>query len=161
MSEQRAVVPSAESGKRVQANEGLLGEWELVSYELTVGGRTVEPWGHDVEGRLCYERGGRMWVHMMKRDRPRYAPGTASLEQVAAAAEGYIGYCGRYVIEQDAGDGTGTVLHRIEVAALPSWVGTDQRRHFDADGERLVLYGRIDVPGQTIEVRIAWKRARR
>lgn len=55
------------------------------------------------------------------------------MEEMAQAAESYVSYCGRYSL------GKGSVTHHIEASLYPNWVGTDQKRFIEFDGEKLLL----------------------
>ena len=45
-----------------------------------------------------------------------------------AAFDNYIGYWGRYELPP----GAGMVIHHVEGASHPDWIGSDQRRFFRA-----------------------------
>jgi hypothetical protein len=75
---------------------------------------------------------------------------------MAAAANGYIAYAGRFSVDEAAG----TVTHHIELSLSPNWVGTDQirvvvlsadRLHLSADA--MLINGVLQAPRST------WQRA--
>ncbi len=106
----------------------LIGNWALVSYEsIGADGAKRHPFGEAV-GRLAYDEHGNMAGQVMR-------PG-----RHGADAPGYIAYFGTYDIDP-AGD---TLIHHVEGALNPSWVGGDQRRRFRFEEDRLVL--ELDVP---------------
>jgi hypothetical protein len=49
-----------------------------------------------------------------------------------------IAYGGFFDVEGD------TDIHRVDVSIFPNWVGLDQRRRLDLDGDRLTESGRIE-----------------
>jgi hypothetical protein len=99
--------------------ERLVGTWLLEAYVSDEPDGTVrEPFGPDATGVLVYLPDGRMAVQVMDPRRPRWARGADGDErraQVAAAAEGYIAYAGRFEVE----DGPpAVVVHHVEISLV-------------------------------------------
>ncbi len=119
--------------------ETLVGTYELLSFEIRKSdGSVVFPLGEDAVGRISYDDAGRMAVQVMRPGRPKFASGdmlAGSPEEIAAAWAGYIGYSGSYIIDEAAG----TVTHEIAVSSFPNWVGDNQVRFFEFDGDTLEL----------------------
>jgi hypothetical protein len=115
----------------------LVGTWRLVSLESrTADGQVSYPWGTDAVGYIIYNEDGYMSVAIMGSNRSEFASGDikgGSTEEKAAAADTYISYCGRYEVQGD------TVIHHIELSLFPNWVGVDQKRALQFDGNRLLL----------------------
>lgn len=149
-------------GKIYGMNKGiapeLAGTWKLISFHSQDGsGKIVYPFGKDARGRLIYEPDGRMAVQLMNPDRPRFAsddPLVASEADVRAAFGGYTAYYGTYSVNPHER----TIVHHIEAAFLPDWVGTDQQRHFEFDGKYLTLQGPLRLGGVQGVVRLVWER---
>lgn len=136
----------------------LVGVWKLVSLEAQdPSGRTTGyPFGRKAQGRLIYEANGRMAVQLMNPDRPKFAANDLLLTseaEVRAAFDGYAAYYGSYSVDQ----GQGLVVHHVEAAHIPNWVGTGQVRHFDLQGNRLTLQGPLERGGQGT-VSLVWER---
>jgi hypothetical protein len=116
-----------------------VGAWRLVSYSASgTGGETVYPMGPNARGRLIYEGGGRMAVQIGDPDRSAFTtadPGAAADGEVRAAFHGYLAYFGTYTVEPDRG----VVVHHLEMCLNPNWIGVDQVRYFDLQGDRLTL----------------------
>jgi hypothetical protein len=74
--------------------------------------------------------------------------------ELRAALGGYAAYYGTYAVNPDAQ----TIVHHIEAALLPHWVGTDQRRRFEFDGKYLTLTGSLFLGGFQAEVSLVWER---
>lgn len=114
-----------------------IGTWRLKSYEVRKADGTLgRPWGEAPEGRLMYSADGYVSVAMMGPDRPTFKArelkqGTD--KEKVAAADSYISYAGRYEVEDNR------VIHHVEVCLFPNWVGKDQVRNFEFDGNRLLL----------------------
>lgn len=119
----------------------LMGAWQLIDYvTLLEDGSRIEPLGSDPYGLGVYTAGGHMSAHLMRRERPAFgsarpALGEAPAETLLAAASGYIGYAGRYTVDHLAKQ----VIHHVETAFLPDWIGTDMIRDFRFDGGVLTL----------------------
>ena len=114
-----------------------IGTWQLKSYEVRwAGGKVTYPWGENLEGRLIYSPDGYMSVAMMPANRPKFEARDLKLgtpEEKVAAADTYISYSGKYEFDGDR------VIHHVEICLFPNWVGNDQVRIFDLDGDTLTL----------------------
>ncbi len=101
----------------------------MLAYEVEVRatGERFPTMGARPTGYTHFSRGGRVWFLLTGDGRP---PG----EDDAARAdllETLIAYTGRYRIEDD------DWITAVDVAWNPAWVGTEQRRQFALDGDRL------------------------
>jgi hypothetical protein len=137
----------------------IVGSWRLVSQEeRRDDGTVVAVWGADPGGRLVYDAGGRMAVQLMNRQRKPFAApdrlaGTA--EELRDAFAGFIAYYGSYSVDPAAG----VVVHHVEGALFPNWIGTDLRRSFRLDGRRLQLSTPpMLVGGRTSTFVLVWER---
>jgi hypothetical protein len=142
------------------ASNPLVGTWRLVSWEnRSVGdGEVSHPLGKDAVGYIMYGPDGYMSVAIMRPDRARFAAGDllgGSVEERARAAETYVSYCGRYEFRGD------TVVHRVELSLFPDWVGIEQERLVEVEGDRLTLSTRpILLGGVQRTAHLIWERAR-
>ena len=136
----------------------LAGSWKLISFHSKdSSGQTAYPFGKDARGRLIYEPDGRMAVQLMNLKRVRFTsddPMVTSEAEVRAAFDGYTAYYGTYSVNPDQQ----TIVHHIEAALLPNWVGTDQRRDFEFDGKYLTLKGPLLLGGVQGTVSLVWER---
>jgi hypothetical protein len=80
--------------------------------------------------------------------------GNGTAERVRAAYTGYIAYFGTYDVEAD---GKG-VVHHVDGALNPSWVGGDQVRALRFEGERLVLSADVAKAGQKVTHVLTWEK---
>ncbi|PBJ83274.1 hypothetical protein CMZ84_01650 [Lysobacteraceae bacterium NML93-0399] len=105
------------------------GSWRLVSYEIEVKdtGERFPPMGAAPTGYVMFAPEGRVWFMLTGEGR---TPGE-SAEDMARLLETVIAYTGRYRIEGD------TWITAVDVAWNPAWVGTEQRRQFRREGDRL------------------------
>jgi hypothetical protein len=141
-----------------KTKERFQGAWTLVTYERRApDGTVIYPMGQNPAGRLTYDGLGRMSAQLMRRNRPLFAGdrqgGTA--DEIKAAFEGYIGYCGSYEVHEKEG----FVIHHVEICSFPNWIGTDQKRFFEFSDERLILRVRNTLAGQDGDNRLVWQRA--
>lgn len=119
------------------AQNPFVGTWRLLSCEIRrADGQVSYPFGQDLGGYILYSQDGYMSVALMSANRPQFAAGDirgGTTEEKVAAADTYVSYCGRYEIQGDR------VIHHIEVSFFPNWVGADQERFFNLDGDTLSL----------------------
>lgn len=135
-------------------SERLIGSWRLVSYETRdPTGRVGQPYAEAV-GRLTYDDRGNMSGQVMRPDRARVEVGKGNAQTVRAAYIGYIAYFGSYEV---AADGT-SVVHRVEAALNPEWVGGTQVRKLRFDDERLVLSADVLKKGDIVTHTLTWER---
>ena len=120
-------------------HDPFIGTWRLVSAEYRYAdGHVVEYLGANPLGVLTYDAFGNMAVQLMRRDRPAFASGDrlgGALNEIKAAFEGYHAYFGTFTVDEKAG----IVTHHIQGCSFPNWVGVDQKRFFDLEGNRLNL----------------------
>ena len=134
--------------------ERLIGSWRLVSYEtIDVAGRKGRPY-RDAVGRISYDENGNMAGQVMRPDRPHVGGGDAQAQQARSAYVGYIAYFGTYEV---AADGR-SVVHHVEGALNPAWVGGDQVRSLRFDGEHLVLSAEMRKDDGVVTHVLTWQR---
>jgi Lipocalin-like domain len=134
--------------------ERLIGSWRLVTYETEdPAGRRGQPYAAAV-GRLTYDDRGNMSGQVMRPDRSRVEVGKGNAQTVRAAYVGYIAYFGSYEV---APDGT-SVVHNVEGALNPEWVGGEQVRRLRFEGEHLVLSADVVKAGSIVTHTLTWER---
>ena len=135
----------------------LVGTWRLVEWAVTRDGVPApKPFGGTPTGLLTYTADGRMSATLMRTDRPDLGSATlasATVEQRATAAAGYLAYAGTYRIDGDR------VRHVVEVSLFPDWVGGMQERQIDWEDGDLVLSADTPTPdGHEESNRLRWRR---
>jgi hypothetical protein len=132
----------------------LVGTWRLVSYETeSADGRRGQPYAAAV-GRLEYDDHGNMSGQVMRPNRARVEL-AGNAQQVRAAYIGYIAYFGTYEV---AADGK-SVVHHVEGALNPAWVGGEQVRSLRFDGDRLILSAQVQKNEDELVVHtLTWER---
>ena len=132
----------------------LVGSWRLVSYETRdPAGRVGRPYAEAV-GRLTYDDRGNMAGQVMRPDRARVEVGKGNAQTVRAVYIGYIAYFGSYEVAPDGG----SVVHRVEGALNPEWVGGTQVRKLRFDGDRLVLSANVRKNNSIVTHTLTWER---
>jgi hypothetical protein len=121
----------------VICSDDLIGGWAChrwtISYE---DGRVTEPFGTSPVGFILYTADGFMAATIMKAGRKAFAartPREASVEERAAAFDGYFSYAGRWRLVD------GRIEHLVSVALNPGLIGTSQWREATLDAGTLTL----------------------
>ncbi len=118
--------------------ERLIGAWSLVDWTIAFSsGRTERrPFGDAPQGSLVYSDNGRMLAAISRAQRsllssplPQQAPDV----EKTAAFDSFFSYGGSYRLEGDE------VVHMVDIALNPNFVGSEQRRRVQFDGEFLTL----------------------
>ena len=155
-----ALAQTAEAPKKFavrKLQEQLLGAWKLISLESRAAdGKITHPMGQAPTGRITYDGFGRMSAQIMGTERPRFRSDNrreGTVEEKAAAYDGYIAYYGTYTVKPSED----TVVHHVEASLYPNWVGGDQVRRYAFAGRQLIL--RAAMPDGS-ESRVVWERAR-
>lgn len=124
----------------------IVGTWKLVDAKAVdaEGNALPTPWGGvDVMGRLTFNAEGRM-VSVICDSR---------LEIPAGQSREYTSYCGTYRLEG------GQLITRVDAAADPARMGTDQVRDVHFDGNLMVLKPPMKPYGARVEQReLRWIR---
>ena len=125
-----------------------------MSYETEEpGGRRAQPYGNAV-GRLSYDENGNMAGQVMRPGRADVSLGEGSAQQVRAAYLGYIAYFGTYEVAADEK----SVVHHVQGALNPAWVGGNQVRALRFDGQRLVLSAGVKKHDALVTHVLTWER---
>jgi hypothetical protein len=145
------LVPGDES--RATGADDLVGAWKLLSWQVVAqDGSTQDVFGPHPHGFLVLTREGRSIVVTTAE---RRQGGTDDAAR-AALHRSMLAYSGHYRVEG------GDFVTRVEVSWNESWNGTEQRRHFRVEGDRLFVETApapsITSPGQTDFRRIVFER---
>jgi hypothetical protein len=116
-------------GEKTYAQSEIIGIWKLVSYvkETISTGEREAVLGKNPTGYIIFTPEGRMMV--MHTGEGRKAANTD--QERADLFKSLIAYTGMYRIEGDKW------ISKVDVAANPAWVGTEQTRIFRVDGDCL------------------------
>lgn len=121
---------------RAAEQNAIVGVWKLTSYERKMldTGKVERTLGENPVGYLIYTAGGHMSAVAFGADRKTAAANAPTAAEALAWFQTTIaGYAGTYRVRGN------DVVHHVEAAWTPAWVGTDQLRHFKIDGHQLTI----------------------
>lgn len=140
----------------------LVGAWELVAWQLIGPDGAVDAFGPHPRGLLIYTADGHMSVVISAPGRAHLAadPAARTAAEKAAAFDGTHAYTGTYSLRP------GEIVHHVQVATLPNYEGTDQRRRLALAGDRLTLTTPPGAaahlaPGSAVAGCLTWQRRAR
>jgi len=128
-----AIVCSATAADNVPS---VVGTWSLtgLSYRILETGEVVRPFGDNVHSLIQYSPGGHMVVFIQKKNPPMPSDTDYSDESRVRIHKEIIGaYAGTYSVDGNR------VTHHIIVGWRPDWVGHDQVRYADMQGNVLTI----------------------
>ena len=125
------------------SRDSFIGVWKLISCERkSADGRIDFPYGENPAGRITCDKAGRMSAQLMRPGRRStvapgvtFSAGKAGCEEIREALDGFIAYFGTF----DVVESTQTVIHHVQACLVPSWVGTDLKRTYRFEANRLLL----------------------
>jgi hypothetical protein len=130
----------------------LAGNWKLVSSQVIVDGDVHDLFGSNPIGYLILTPQGRLYAITTAQYRE---PGEGDSER-AALHRSMLAYTGKYHVE---GRDFITV---VDASWNETWNGTEQRRHFRIEGDRLFIESApapsILFPGRIDFRRVVWER---
>jgi len=161
-----SLAPFAHSATTMAAErKKFIGMWKLISGESRdqITGEVLYPWGRNPFGRLLYDEAGRVFVQLMNPNRRSVggasnrgaaaAIASASVDEMRDMLTGFNAYFGTFDVDEPAR----TVIHHLQSALIPSWVGTDQRRKYEFSGSnRLIMFNTASQAAY----RLVWQRER-
>lgn len=115
--------------------QSIEGRWKLVAAEDLRADGTVarRPWGRSPVGSIVVQ-GGACYVQIMSSDVPAFTGAAPINEQMQATLlSSYIAYAGPCTVNA----AEGSVTLKVEAAWRPGYVGTEQKRFFTIDGNRM------------------------
>jgi hypothetical protein len=120
-----AALLHAGDGHAESAQERIIGTYRLARYAAH---------GDEPIGRISYDAAGRMWAMLLP---PGRAPLSrdSSPEAYRDTMRGVVAYYGTYTVDE----ATRRVIHHVEAASNPAWIGDDFVRWFRFDGNDLLI----------------------
>jgi len=135
-----------------EKSDALIGIWKLISWQVI--GETEEPqnvFGSNPKGYLILTREGRSMA-LTTADNRKGGMGDA---ERAALHKSMLAYSGKYRIEGN------DFITTVDVSWNEVWNGTEQRRHFTIEGDKLLIDSApgpsIVFPGKTDFRRLVWE----
>jgi len=140
--------------------ETLAGRWRLLAAEdvRPDGSIARYPWGRHPVGSIVVE-GGSCYLQIMSSDTPSFSPGdkTAGEQMKSALLSTYIAYSGPCTVDEAAG----AVTLKVEAAWRPDYIGTEQKRFFHFEQNRLIFGpapNSMRAGGETLSRRLTLER---
>jgi hypothetical protein len=137
----------------------LVGTWKLVSAKYIMKDGTTRPYpqfGAKGKGFLMYTRDGYMCADLVNPDRPKWKDwNNPTTEEKVAAGGGTLAYCGRYEIDVKEH----RLIHLLEVATDPGYVGMQQIRPYKFENGRMALGDVSTLPG-VVRWQIVWEKVK-
>jgi len=133
----------------VAERKKFIGVWKLISGESRneATSEVQYPWGKSPVGRLTYDAGGHVFAQLMNPGRrpvggvanrgAAAAIATASADDMREMLTGFNSYFGTFDVDEPSK----TVIHHLQSALIPSWVGSNQRRKYEfTSRDQLILF---------------------
>ena len=111
------------------------------------------PFG-DAVGRLSYDEHGHMAGQVMRPERASVGRSDRGTHNLRAAYTGYIAYFGTYEMNTEKN----VVVHHVEGALNPDWVGGRQVRRFRFEDNLLILEADVERPEGRIVHVLTWRK---
>lgn len=116
-------------GASTVGRRALVGVWRVVQFcNVDSAGNETNPLGATPVGVFVYTPTGELSLHAMRTPAvPPFVAGDNAPTDAErhALLDGYFGYFGTYTITSDS-----TVIHHVIGGSIPSYIGTDQHRHY-------------------------------
>lgn len=124
----------------------LVGTWSLEKFvDTPEGGAPVFAFGEQPHGLFVFTEDGNVSINLM-RNPPVSSPGTDP-DPDACIPDWYCSYFGTYELDP-TGDSWVT---RVTGANIPNYLGTEQRRRFRIEGDRMIISETYQVEGRTVQ----------
>ena len=126
----------------------LVGSWRLVAYEdKPANGPSIFPYGAQPKGFLVYDATGHMAIQIMKTPHPKVDSGdeeSLSPDEKQALLDAYVAYFGTWRVDAESK----TIVHHAEGDLHDVYVGRDEARPFELDGDTLTIKPHWTADGQ-------------
>jgi lipocalin-like protein len=140
----------------------MVGSWKLVSWNVVSGGvESTAPMAKGgATGIITYSPDGYMCVNIMAANRPKFPSPDVSVSTVnekSSAFETFIGYCGRYEVNEQER----FVTHQLDTSSYPNWTGSAQKRFVEMSAGKIKLSTPpiLQQGAQLVHV-LVWERAK-
>ena len=116
-------------------SKSLVGTWRVTSYSrLTLEtNEWSRPFGENVIGYLQYSPGGHMVVFLSAGEMPKVSPPYSDADQAAVYSKIFGAYAGTYSVDGNK------VTHHVVASWRPDWIGGDQIRFVELNGDKLTI----------------------
>jgi hypothetical protein len=118
------------------AENPLVGTWQLTGFSLTVVDtkETSRPYGDNPTGYIQFSPGGHMVMFLASGElKPPVSKAYTDAERADVHRAIVGAYAGTYIVEGN------TVTYHVLTSWRPEWIGHDQVRYFETNGQDLTI----------------------
>ena len=138
------------------ADNPLVGAWTLEKYvDTPEGGAPVFVFGERPSGLFVFTPDGHVSVNLMRN--PPVSRRGVDPDPDTCVPDWYCSYFGTY--EHDPAEGTWTT--HVTGGNISNYLGTDQRRRFRIEGDRMIISGTYRVGGRIVQAERVLRRLTR
>jgi Lipocalin-like domain len=121
--------------KAADISKSLIGTWRVTSYSRMIveTNEVARPFGENPVGYIQYSPGGHMIVFLSAGEMPKVSPPFSDADQAAIYSKVFGAYAGTYSVDGNK------VTHHIVASWRPDWVGGDQIRFVELNGDKLTI----------------------
>jgi hypothetical protein len=121
--------------KAAEISKSLVGTWRVTSYSrlMLETNEVSRPMGENPTGYIQYSPGGHMIVFLSAGEMPKASPPFNDADQAAIYSKIFGAYAGTYSVDGNK------VTHHIVASWRPDWVGGDQIRFVELNGDKLTI----------------------
>ena len=124
----------------------LVGTWHLVTFvDTPETGAPIQAFGSSPIGFFVFTADGHASISIM-RNPPNAALTTKDPDPDVCIPDWYCSYFGTYTVDRK----NELYIVHVQGSNLPTYVGTDQTRHFSIQGDKLVIEGTYEEGGQQV-----------
>jgi hypothetical protein len=126
------------SGLQARAEDiskSLVGTWRVASFSMVTleTNEVSRPMGENPTGYLQYSPGGHMVVFLSAGEMPKVKPPFSDADRAAIHSKIFGAYAGTYSVDGNK------VTHHVVGSWRPDWVGGDQIRFVELNGDKLTI----------------------
>jgi hypothetical protein len=127
-------IPSLDA-RAEDISKSLVGTWRVTSFSTMIldTNEVSRPFGENVIGYLQYSPGGHMVVFLSGGGMPKASPPYSDADKTAFFNNNFGAYAGTYSVDGNK------ITHHIIAALRPDWVGGDQTRFVELNGDKLTI----------------------
>lgn len=124
----------------------LVGSWSLEKFvDTPEGGEPVFAFGHQPSGLFVFTPDGHVSISLMRN--PPVSQSRADPDPDACVPDWYCSYFGTYEHEPASGS---WVTH-VTGGNISNYLGTDQRRRFRIEGDRMIISETYQLQGRAVQ----------
>jgi hypothetical protein len=140
-------------------SQKIVGSWALVSVDnIFPDSSRVQPYGNDPKGLLVFDAKGNYAIQILKAQRAKIISGDKNKctpEENASIVQGTNSHFGKYIFDEI----NKTITFKIESASFPNWEGTEQKRTYTYDGNKIkYVVTNTTQGGQSVIAEVVWRK---